>query len=60
MSTHVHRWTFAKPTGRREVTFFLGDAMVGLCGDAWSDKPRVESAYRSGLDLAHALATRLA
>ena len=59
VSTHVQRWTFAKPTGRREARFFLGDALVGLCGDAWSDKPRVESAFRSGLDFAHALIARL-
>lgn len=59
VSTHVHRWTFAKPTGQREQPFFLGDRMVGLCGDAWSAKPRVESAYLSGVALARALVDRL-
>ena len=59
-STHVHRWTFAKPTGQREATHFLGDALVGLCSDAWSTKPRVESAYLSGLELGQAVAARLA
>lgn len=59
VSTHVHRWTFAKPTGSRDQTFFLGDSLVGLCGDAWSQKPRVESAYLSGRALGEALAERL-
>ena len=50
-STHLHRWTFAKPSGRRENRYFLGEDLVGVCGDAWSDKPRVEAAYLSGLAL---------
>lgn len=58
-STRVHRWTFAKPTGTREQPFFLGEQLVGLCGDAWSTKPRVESAYLSGVALGRALAERL-
>ena len=58
-STRVHRWTFAKPTGHRSEPFHLGDARIGLCGDAWSDKPRVESAYLSGRALGEALAERL-
>lgn len=58
-STAVHRWSFAKPTGTREDRFFLGDALVGLCGDAWSDKPRVEAAYLSGRALGEALTARL-
>ena len=59
-STHVHRWTFAKPSGTREERYFLGEDLVGVCGDAWSDKPRVESAYLSGVALGRALAERLA
>lgn len=58
-SARIHRWTFARPTGQRREPFFLGDALVGLCGDAWSEKPRVESAYRSGTALGHALVSRL-
>ena len=60
VSTQVHRWTFAKPMGSRDQPFFLGDALVGLCGDAWSPKPRVESAYLSGRALGQALSARLA
>ncbi len=59
VSTHVHRWTFAKPTGTRSEPYWLSAALVGLCGDAWSDKPRVESAYLSGRALGAELADRL-
>ena len=59
VSTHLHRWTFGKPTGRREERYFLGEELIGVCGDAWSDKPRVEAAYLSGVALGRALAERL-
>jgi renalase len=58
-STHVHRWTFGKPSSTRQERSFLGDDLVGVCGDAWSDKPRVEAAYLSGVALGRALAERL-
>lgn len=58
-STSTHRWSFARPTGQREERFFLGDAMVGICGDAWSAKPRVEAAYLSGRALGAAVVERL-
>lgn len=57
--THLHRWTFAHPAGRREATHHLGEDGVGLCGDAWSDRPRVEAAYLSGAALGQALVSRL-
>lgn len=56
-STFVHRWTFAKPSGSRSQPYALVDGL-GLCGDGWSDKPRVESAYLSGRALAQALLER--
>ena len=60
VSTHVHRWTFGKPTGHRTEPFALDDAaLVGVCGDAFSDRPRVESAYLSGRALGEALGERL-
>jgi renalase len=59
VSTHVHRWTFGKPAATRDTSYFLGDSGVGLCGDAWSDKPRVESAFLSGTALGQAIALRL-
>jgi hypothetical protein len=59
-SARVHRWTFAKPASTRTQPFFLGAAGLGLCCDAWSDKPRVESAFLSGTRLGEALAATLA
>jgi renalase len=60
LSTHVHRWTFGKPTGHRSEPFALDDdALVGVCGDAFSDRPRVEAAYLSGRALGEALVARL-
>ena len=59
-STRVHRWTFGKPAGSRDRPYFLDDQLVGVCGDAWSDKPRVETAYLSGRALGEELLTRLA
>lgn len=58
-SASVHRWSFARPTGRREQTCWLGGQRIGFCGDAWSDKPRVEAAYLSGVALGQALAEQL-
>jgi predicted NAD/FAD-dependent oxidoreductase len=59
LSTRVQRWTFARPTGSRSERYFFGEKRVGLCGDAWSDKPRVEAAYLSGVALGRAVADRL-
>ena len=56
-STFVHRWTFAKPSGSRSASYALVDGL-GLCGDGWSEKPRVEAAYLSGHALAEALLRR--
>jgi predicted NAD/FAD-dependent oxidoreductase len=64
--THAHRWRWAKPAGRHPATFGFAELadgrQVGLAGDQWcpAGAPRVESAWRSGTDLGHALASRLA
>jgi renalase len=57
--SHVQRWTFAHPAGTRGATHHLGEDGIGLCGDAWSQKPRVEAAYLSGAALGRALLNRL-
>ena len=57
--TRVQRWTFGKPAGHREQPFLLGAEGVGVCGDAWSTKPRVEAAFLSGDALGRALLKRL-
>ena len=59
-SARVHRWSFARPTGRRSEPYLLTDNRIGVCGDAWSEKPRVEAAFLSGMALGQAVAARLA
>lgn len=58
---HVHRWTFARPTGKREAAYALvdGDPLVGVCGDGWGPRPKVETAWVSGTSLGQALAGTL-
>ncbi|MGR6318495.1 FAD-dependent oxidoreductase [Micromonospora soli] len=56
--THVHRWTYAKPTAGGNGTYHLDDDGIGLAGDAFG-RPRVQSAWRSGRDLGRAVAARL-
>lgn len=58
--THAHRWTFAKPSDQHDASHHLATVdgrLVGLAGDQWCPQgsPRVESAWRSGADLAAAI-----
>ncbi len=58
--THAHRWTFAKPTTAHDCAFDLRQVdgrLVGFAGDQWCPQgsARVESAWRSGTDLAAAI-----
>ena len=55
----VKRWGVAHPSAERTEEFSLGDAMVGLAGDGWHGRPRVEGAFLSGRALGHELAHRL-
>ena len=62
--THVHRWTFAKPTGTHgdaEYALITRQRLLGICGDAWcpTGAPRVESAWLSGRRLGAAIADAL-
>jgi renalase len=62
--TESHRWTFAQPAGQHDAAFgfvTVDRREIGLAGDQWCPKgsPRVESAWRSGTDLARALVDRL-
>lgn len=54
----AHRWTFAAPTDPRDETFLLDASGIGLCGDGWSERSRVEAAWLSGDDLGAALVAR--
>lgn len=56
----AHRWTFAQPTEARDRTFLLDASGIGLCGDGWSGRSKVEAAWLSGDDLGAAIVERLA
>jgi renalase len=53
------RWGSAEPRRTRSETFWLGQAPVALCGDGWSQRPRIEAAWTSGRDAGRALVGRL-
>ena len=58
---HVHRWTFARPIGRREASYALVEGpnrLVGVCGDGWGPTPKVETAWLSGVRLGRELVRR--
>ncbi len=57
--SRVHRWSLAHPAATRERTHHLGDDGIGLCGDSWASKPRVEAAWLSGTELGASLVARL-
>jgi renalase len=56
--THAHRWRFASPAAGRDATCHLAGG-IGLAGDGWG-RSRVEAAWRSGTDVARAVARSLA
>lgn len=53
------RWGSATPPFLRAQRFHLGPENVAVCGDGWSDRPRIEAAWTSGRDVARELAARL-
>ena len=55
----VHRWSLASPAQTHDAPFGLRQ-LVGVCGDGWGDKSRVEQAWSSGDALGAELATVLA
>ena len=56
----AHRWSLAAPLHPHAEPFALHPANVGVCGDGWGDRPRIEQAFLSGLQLGEALVERLA
>jgi predicted NAD/FAD-dependent oxidoreductase len=57
----ARRWSLASPVTPQDRPFALDDeTLVGVCGDAWGSKPRVEQAWLSGDALGRELAARLA
>jgi predicted NAD/FAD-dependent oxidoreductase len=55
----AHRWSFAKPSEGRDRTHALLPTGIGLCGDGWSARSRIEAAWLSGDDLGAAIVARL-
>ncbi|HYJ76850.1 MAG TPA: hypothetical protein VEV65_14680, partial [Kineosporiaceae bacterium] len=56
----VRRWSLAAPCVTQDRPFALDDQLpVGVCGDAWGPRSRVEQAWLSGNALGEALAGRL-
>ena len=56
--TFARLWRHASPGQSRERPFHLGDDGIAVAGDGWGS-PRVETAWRSGTLLGHALVERL-
>jgi predicted NAD/FAD-dependent oxidoreductase len=56
----ARRWGSAEPAVPHGRPFaFDAQAGIGVCGDAWSDRPRVEAAWLSGRGLGMALVAHL-
>jgi hypothetical protein len=54
--SHVQRWGYARPVRTRPAPpFALTPGGLGICGDAWGERPRVEGAWLSGTRLACAI-----
>ncbi len=56
----VHRWSLAAPGHTHARPFGLHPSLIGVCGDAWGNRPRIEQAWLSGHLLGGELAARLA
>ncbi len=56
----AHRWSLSSPSRARPAPEFAltPDGSVGVCGDAWGERSRVEAAWLSGTRLAHELLRR--
>lgn len=58
LATHLHRWSFARPTGEREAPYWWQDGL-GVCGDGWGPASKVEAAWLSGARLGRRVAQEL-
>jgi predicted NAD/FAD-dependent oxidoreductase len=61
--SRAHRWPLASPRHPHSEGFALSDepgtAPIGVCGDAWGERSRVEQAWLSGDALGQRLLERL-
>jgi renalase len=53
--SRVHRWALASARHLHAEPFAMTDQLIGVCGDAWGERSRVEQAWLSGTGLARAL-----
>jgi renalase len=57
----TRRWSLASPCAPQDRPYALDDdTLIGVCGDGWGPRSRVEQAWLSGDALGRALAARLA
>lgn len=58
----AHRWSLAEPLRRHEDLTFGWDeeTSIGVCGDAWGERARVQTAWESGTALGEELRARFA
>ncbi len=62
VASGAQRWSFSSPQRPHDDPFYLGgvgSGLLGVCGDGWGPRPRVEQAWLSGRDLGRALLERL-
>ncbi len=62
LAAAAQRWSHSSPAESHDDPFHLAgvaDGLLGVCGDAWGGKSRVERAWVSGRDLGRALLDRL-
>jgi predicted NAD/FAD-dependent oxidoreductase len=55
----TRRWSLAAPCHPQRAPFALHPSLVGVCGDAWGPRPRIEQAWMSGHLLGAELLRRL-
>jgi predicted NAD/FAD-dependent oxidoreductase len=53
------RWGLATPLAPHGRPYLLSHELVGFCGDAWGDRPRIEAAFLSGQAVGQALVAAL-
>jgi predicted NAD/FAD-dependent oxidoreductase len=56
--SRAHRWALASPRHPHDAPYALHGSGIGVCGDAWGPRPRVEQAWTSGYLLGAELLTR--
>jgi renalase len=58
----AHRWSLAEPLRQHPDALFGWDegSSIGVCGDAWGQRPKVQTAWESGTAMGRELVQRFA